>query len=126
MLLPLVILQQQRMEVSYETIRERLSERLGPIRWVNLDFNVRDQNRNRHLFDGLGLLQQFVGLATSNSIPQITNEQDGPPAHRVIREMLIHEMSARFPSGYSTNEPPMSVVRRYPAFVRSVGRLTPG
>ena len=124
-LVPLVVMQQQRMDVRYGSVKERLEERLGSISWANLDFNVWDEQRKKKKFNGFQLFEQFINKTASYTIQQIANEDDSSPPSVVIQRILIEEVQARFPNGHQRNNSHVSLIRDYPAFVRSVGRLTP-
>ncbi|MHC2415534.1 hypothetical protein ACVJGC_008125 [Bradyrhizobium diazoefficiens] len=123
-LLPLVILQQQRMEVSYDSVQHRLEEQFGPILWKNLDFDIWDKTKKK-MFDGIPLFSSVVGRVSTFDLHHIANDDDNVPEIRVCRNILSAELRARFPNGYPIKDAPMSLIRDYPRLVRSVGRLSP-
>jgi hypothetical protein len=123
-LLPLVILQQQRMTVSYDNVRERLEKQLGPVQWNDLDFGIWE-NSKRRLFDGLALFMYIANRATAFSLVQIANDDAGSSDQKACREILFKEINARFPGGLVSNSPAVSLLVKYPDLVRTVGRLAP-
>lgn len=122
-LLPLVIMQQQRMIVGYENAREQLERQRGRIQWYDLDFDIY-RGRERELFDGLTLFAHIVERATKFPLVHFCSEDAGSLEDKVCKRVLMKEFQARFPSGLTPNSTTMSLIRNYPKLVRSVGRLS--
>lgn len=124
-LLPLVILQQQRMEVTYEEVRAWMKNSGVSGRWRNLDFNGWDQSGHRIAFDGSSLATTLIGRACSFNLYKLVHDDDEDATAKVCVAMFAAEARARFPRGLNLSNAPDSLIRTYPQFVRSVGRLSP-
>lgn len=124
-LVPLVIMQQQRMLVSYEQAQSRLEVQAGPrIQWYSLDFDVWE-NGSRSLLDGLPLFSHVVDEMCTHDLYRLATAEGGSANTQACRTMASKEINERFPRGVSPASPPVSLMRKYPALVRSVGRLVP-
>lgn len=120
-LLPLVILQQRRVHVSYESVNDQFGETV----WNNLDFNMWDRSRARKMFDGQALFQRLVGAASRSNLYELANGDEDDLEMRVCTNIFREEIQVRFPQGINLKAAPRSLITSYPELVRSVGRLSP-
>lgn len=124
-LLPLVILQQQRMQVSYQGVQLRLEDQFGSVGWRGLDFNSADRSGHRIVHDGIPLFLHLIDRANSLDLYQLVHDDDDGTELKVSRSIFVVEAQARFPRGLNPSNSPPSLIRTYPQLVRSVGRLSP-
>ena len=116
-----------------------LSEKLDE----NLD-NIRDKNGSTYsgwklkfieddrLYGGNKLEKHYecrdvlkkISILSSRKLPDIIRDNSGNHLNRWVNQIADLEISARNLDTYDPSDPPYSVIRDYPALVRSAGRLT--
>jgi hypothetical protein len=126
-LLPLVIGQQQRIVPSFSAgFRSELEGSLhrSVDQWL-VDFDVWERHiAQKKIFDGWKAFEMLARVARSETLPRIINSDASNDADdRLAAKVFADELAQRFPQGYLSNNPPVSVIREYPRLVRSVGRL---
>jgi KAP-like P-loop domain-containing protein len=129
-LIPLIVAQQQRIEPNFSAsfggaLANVLCHSGFSSDW-KIDFNIWE-NREKKFVGGWQLFERIVSVVKNDNLPNITNPDHGKPSaeERIITGILREELMLRFPQGYQTNNPPVSLIRGYPDLVRSVGRLAP-
>lgn len=89
-LIPLVVLQQQRAQVSYGFA----DEQFGTIKWDKLDFNQWDISRNKKMFNGMALSRRLVGVANKLDLHALTSKDDDDLELRVCSDPKLSEARA--------------------------------
>jgi hypothetical protein len=129
-LLPLIIGHQQGLRASLETTflddLKKLSDRRGDKKVWQIAFTAQTpigQITQTHE-TGLAAFAAYFPCVTT-SLPKFM-EQDAPSGHkRWIRERYQLEFVRLHQNMYRSDRPPFSLIRKYPALVRSAGRLVP-
>lgn len=73
---------------------------------------------------GIHILRTFLAMA-EKSLPEASSGGQRGTLNGWIGQMLGSEFQQLYQGTYDVNNPPYSLVKRYPEFVRSAGRLTP-
>jgi hypothetical protein len=126
-LLPLIVAQQQRIVPTYSATFRR--EFAAALNGADLDSWKIDLgiwvDGEKTLSTGWGVFEQLAEQVQSDNLPQLANRNRRGREDQWINPMFRNEMTLRRSKDFDIHDPPFSLIRDYPALVRSVGRLNP-
>ncbi|MBI5260339.1 MAG: hypothetical protein HY852_00805 [Bradyrhizobium sp.] len=125
LLFPIAVAHQQRYPVAFDgdfaAALNRLSQKLGGTATWTIKFGSDDYGRQSESIPAVMLATEFV-KQSERGLNKINHEVTAMHAKWVVQR-LSEEFAIDYGNTYQTGSKPESIIRRYPDFVRSAGRL---
>ena len=124
-LLPMVIGQQQKLSPALTSDFSRALAELAKSNEGNpAGWEIRFTYNGLESVSGNSLFNDFVGHA-SNDLSRVEDSHVSAGYSRWVQSRFHEEFSVLYNNTFNPRKPPYSIIRKYPEFIRTAGRLVP-